>query len=446
MGNLGEEVDIEYRRKIILLNSVCLIGFVILIPMGVLAFYEADTYLGTFDFIMAGLLMANVILLRKTGYYKLFIYSSVVLAMIFFMYLFIFGGIHNTAFVWYYTFPLFSLFLLGLFHGSVLTFILFSSALIFFMINPHQPYFATYPLDLKLRFIPSFITVYIFAFTFEYLRDKTQKKLEESLKNVEKEKLIAERANRAKSEFLANMSHELRTPLNHIIGFTELIIGKNFGELNPTQEEYLKDVLSSSRLLLALINDILDLSKIEAGKLELDLTRVKPRALLESSLIIVKERCLKKGIQTFLNIEHLPDFIVVDERKLKQILNNLLSNAVKFTPKGGKIYLKADTISEFQRLPDKIGDKHLGKVDSTQNFLRISVSDTGIGIKPEDQERIFRPFEQVDSSMSRKYQGTGLGLSLTKRLVELHGGMIWVESAGEGKGSTFTFTIPLRGA
>ncbi len=441
--NLKDDIDIEYRRKIILLFFVCMIGIVILVPMGILAFKENNFYLGMFDFIMAGVLTFNIVYLRITGYYKVFIYASVVTAMFFYMYLFIFGGVHNTAFVWYYTFPLFSLFLLGLFHGSLLTFILFASALIFFWINPNKPYLASYPLDLKLRFIPSFVAVYIFAYTFEYLRDRTQKKLEASLKNLEKEKATAEKASRAKSDFLANMSHELRTPLNHIIGFTELIVEKNFGDLNETQEEYLRDVLSSSYLLLSLINDILDLSKIESGKLELNPKNLALKVVLKKSITMIKEKCLKHGIEISIDVAEAPETVQADERKLKQILYNLLSNAVKFTPDGGKISLRAKLMEGLDFLPGNLLPKIPVSSNKSGKFVWITVSDTGIGIKKDDLERIFKPFEQVDHSLSRKYQGTGLGLSLTKNMVELHGGMIWVDSEGEGKGSTFSFFIPV---
>lgn len=256
-------------------------------------------------------------------------------------------------------------------------------------------------------------------------------------------------ANRAKSDFLANMSHELRTPLNHIMGFTELIVDRQCGALNEVQEEYLNDVLQSSAHLLSLINDILDLSKVEAGKLELQTTEVHLRMLSESGIGMVREQAIKHKIELLTDIEGSIETIRADERKLKQILYNLLSNAVKFTPDGGLVTITARRLSPREgqwftregqsiRLPLDAGDPLLKKEQS----ICISVQDTGIGIDGGDLERIFAPFEQGDGSVSRRYQGTGLGLSLTKRLVELHGGRIWAESPGEGKGSTFIFILP----
>ena len=265
------------------------------------------------------------------------------------------------------------------------------------------------------------------------LEVEERKRAQEKMRSAKRE---AERASRAKSEFLANMSHELRTPMNHIIGFTELVLEKNFGELNEIQTEYLTDVHNSSIHLLSLINDILDLSKVEAGKLELKPISVDLRELLENSLIMIKEKAFKHGIQLSNQFNGIPDAITADERKLKQIMYNLLSNAVKFTPDGGKIEITAETCA--------INNSNISTTDKNKNGgIEISVSDTGIGINPEDLDRIFSSFEQVESSRTRQFQGTGLGLSLTKSLVELHGGRIWAESEGEGKGSTFSFILPV---
>lgn len=246
------------------------------------------------------------------------------------------------------------------------------------------------------------------------------KQVEEALRFAKSE---AEAANLAKSEFLSNMSHELRTPLNHIIGFTDLILDKHLGDLTETQEEYLKDVHQSGAHLLSLINDILDLSNVEAGILELDVFQVDVSNLLESSLRMVKEKAMRHSIQLKLDVNAIPETIVADERKLKQILYNILSNAVKFTPDGGEVSVTAN--------------------GNSSDSVKISISDTGIGINSEDLDRIFAPFEQADKGAGRRFQGSGLGLSLTKKLVELHRGKIWAESKGEGRGATFSFTLPI---
>jgi signal transduction histidine kinase len=227
-------------------------------------------------------------------------------------------------------------------------------------------------------------------------------------------------ASRHKSEFLANMSHELRTPLNAIIGFTEVMLEKIFGELNAKQDEYLRDVLSSGRHLLTLINDILDLSKIEAGRMELERSTFSLRTALENGVTMVRERASRHDIAIALDLGQGLDEVAGDERKVKQVIYNLLSNAVKFTPDGGRVNVSAAR---------------------ENGAATVTVRDTGIGIAPEDQERIFEEFSQVGRDPERSREGTGLGLTLSKRFVELHGGTLRVESA-PGRGSAFTFTLP----
>jgi len=228
-------------------------------------------------------------------------------------------------------------------------------------------------------------------------------------------------ASQHKSEFLANMSHELRTPLNAIIGFSEVLTDRMFGELNEKQEEYIKDIYASGTHLLSLINDILDLSKIEAGRMELELTDFDLPTALDNALMLVRERAQRRSLTLHMDVDAGLGQIQGDERKIRQVVLNLLSNAIKFTPEGGRIDVAA--------VPK-------------DGSVEISVSDTGIGIAPEDQEKVFEEFRQVGTA-AKKVEGTGLGLTLCRKFVELHGGRICVKSE-LGQGSTFTFAIPMR--
>jgi two-component system, sensor histidine kinase len=298
------------------------------------------------------------------------------------------------------------------------------------------------------------------AEAFLYMKNELRKNILQAIETTAaKERLereAAEEANRAKSEFLANMSHELRTPLNHIIGFTELIVDRHFGELTDMQDEYLNDVLNSSRHLLSLINDILDLSKVEAGRVELDLSVVRINDVLESSLTMIKQKAIKNKVTISINTHGAPEAILADERKLKQILYNLLSNSAKFTSDGGTIEVTVRTLiatvrpgrrwtdNQHQTIVGELVSQDEAEGAPSTECVEFTVSDSGIGIIPEDLVRIFNPFEQVESAVSRKFQGTGLGLSLTREFVELHGGKISAFSEGLGKGSVFRFVIPAR--
>jgi signal transduction histidine kinase len=271
-----------------------------------------------------------------------------------------------------------------------------------------------------------------------FLRDSTvRKRAEGTLRQTaaELEQRVAERtralteaneqlrrSDQVKSEFLATMSHELRTPLNAIIGFSEVLRDGLIGEMTDKQRGFIGDIFSSGKHLLSLINDILDLSKVEAGRMELEVTTFHLPDAIENAMLLVRERASRHGIKLDKAIdERLGDY-TGDERKIKQILVNLLTNAVKFTPEGGQVKVEA-----------RLGD----------SAVILSVVDTGIGIAKEDQEAIFEEFRQASGSYAHKREGTGLGLTLTKRFVEMHGGKLWVESE-VGKGSKFTFTLPIR--
>jgi signal transduction histidine kinase len=231
-----------------------------------------------------------------------------------------------------------------------------------------------------------------------------------------------ETASRHKSEFLANMSHELRTPLNAIIGFSEVLREEMAGPLNDTQRQYVEDVQEAGQHLLSLINDILDLAKVEAGRMELALAEVSILDTLESGLTMHQARATRNDITLHLTIEPDVGLIRADERKVRQVVFNLLSNAMKFTPSGGRVDVSAS--------------RHDGVVE-------IAVADTGVGISPADQERIFEEFQQAGGAATGSTEGTGLGLALSRRFVELHGGRLWVQSE-LGLGTTFRFTLPDR--
>ena len=261
----------------------------------------------------------------------------------------------------------------------------------------------------------------------------------EQKRELEQAKVQADAANRAKSDFLANMSHELRTPLNAIIGFAEVMQDQFFGPLNEKQKKYVDNINTSGRNLLSLINDILDLSKVEAGKMELEPETLSlKKDVFEPSLTLLQEKAHKHNISLSLDVAADADInIAADPKKLKQIMFNLLTNAVKFTPDGGSVDISAKRTKAAA--PEKPGAAR----PETGDFIEISVKDSGIGIKPEDLSKLFQTFSQIESTYSKSVEGTGLGLALTKKLVELHGGKIWVESEF-GKGSRFTFLIPVR--
>jgi len=252
------------------------------------------------------------------------------------------------------------------------------------------------------------------------LYDEMEEKVKERTRELEEARRLAESANRAKSEFLSNISHELRTPLNSIIGFSEVMRDGAAGPLSPDQDAYLKDIWESGKHLLRVINNILDLSKIEAGMMELELDSFYLKELLEGSLSLFREKAQKQGITLVADISPDIDLVTADKTKLKQVALNLLANAVKFTPDNGRVCIAAS---------------------KSGNDVLIEVRDTGIGMTPEDSARLFQPFLQLDNSLTRKYEGTGLGLYLSRKIVELHKGRMWVESA-PGKGSRFSFTLP----
>ena len=251
--------------------------------------------------------------------------------------------------------------------------------------------------------------------------EERTRELETALSELDEKSHELETTSRHKSEFLANMSHELRTPLNAILGFSQVLRERLFGEVNEKQKEYLDDILSSGNHLLSLINDVLDLSKVEAGQIELQVAQFSMQDALERGVVMVRGRATNDGVSIALAPYSGVDLVEGDERRISQVIFNLLSNAVKFTPAGGTVDVRA------------------GQVDGE---VRVAVADTGPGVAPEDHKRIFEEFQQTAAGVEQR-EGTGLGLALSKRLIELHGGRIWVDSE-LGKGSTFVFALPAR--
>jgi len=448
-GGPAARRDPDLRRKTIMINVITLTAIVILIPMGTVAHWQGNTIRGYLDHGMAVVLSGLLIVLHWRDRYDPCARFGIAAMGTLFAYLFITGGNDLSGHVWIFTFPLFASFLLGARLGLWYAGVVFVMLSIFGLGHPWlPPAYRIYPWSFTLRFIPAFFVVIVFAFVFEYLREKTfgilqghsdalvqaNQGLESEVaerrsaqRNLVAARCQAEQANQAKSEFLSNMSHELRTPLNHIIGFTELVVDGHTGDLQPQQAEYLNDVLDSSRHLLQLVNDILDLSKVEAGHLELMIEPLDLKGLITRSVTMIRERTLEHNIHVDVDVDTLPQRYPGDERKIKQVLYNFLSNAAKFTPDGGQIEIR--------------GGLRQGNPGGSPEVW-ISVADTGIGLAQVDLERIFQPFEQVENSASRKFQGTGLGLSLSRQLMEAHDGWITAESEGADQGSRFSFGWP----
>ena len=387
-------------------------------------------------------------------------------------YVFFDGGMQGERMLWMYILPVVSFFLLG--KKPAVTMIVISFGMIgwvFFQLPLFQfvPY--SYSPEVKVRFLSTYLLICLFAYIYDTMRWAYQRHLKEEHEKLQQEivrrqqteealqrshdelemrvkertwELVeakeaaleakelaleaqhtAEVADRAKTNFLYSMSHELRTPLNSVLGFAQLLANQNFGPLNSKQMQYVQRILTSGHHLLELINDVLDLSQIELGKMQLTPEKIDLKNLLENSIKNIREKDLRETLSITLHLpKELEQFkLVADSQKLKQILFQLLSNAVKFTPEAGSIEIA---------------------VEQQQEILLISVSDTGIGIAPDDQEHIFSNFYQIKGGLKNKTPGTGLGLPIARRLVELHGGELWVSSEGKGKGSRFNFSLPLH--
>lgn len=462
-GNILESIDRfiippsldpdERSRRLVSALAV-LVAAPVFYFFGVLHLHEGDFFTGILEAITATSYTISFFWSKMQRRITIFIGINLGLTGFLFLHALLLSGTRGYTVYWLYIFPVVLFFLLGPYTGMLCNLIfLAGAAVVLFFLQGDLT--GTVPLATTsaVRFLASMGVLILITYSYESVRERYRAEVKEKQRMLEEEtaKLLAakreaEQASLAKSQFLANMSHELRTPLNAIIGFTELLVERDAGELNPAQQQYLADVLQSSRHLLALINDLLDLAKVEAGRMDLDVGDVNLRELLDGSLIMVSQRARKQGIALETKLESLPVTIRADERKLKQILYNLLSNAVKFTPDGGRVTASGEILLRKNgRWLDRRGEGLPASIAGGDgSWLKIAVADTGIGIPRGDLERIFESFEQGDGSNTRRFQGTGLGLTLTRKLVALHGGVVWAESPGPNQGATVSFLVPLR--
>ena len=424
---------------------------------------DQENYLFGFFLQTAGVCLVGCLLIFRKHRNLSNVYRiGILLFGILFVYLLATGRPHEYGVLWVFIFPPAVFYLLDRLEALLYTGIFFLYALSFFLFQDNFSWTVHHNGGFKFIFLCSFFIVGSISFASENVKhiyqqgmEKKQLRLEREKKKLTEANRTAESAIRAKTDFLANMSHELRTPLNHITGFTELVVDQKFGKLNETQKEYLNDALQSSKYLLALINDILDLKKVETGEPELEISDINVNTLLENSLTMIREKALSHGLQMSMKIDDVPKKFRADRRKLQQVIYNLLSNAAKFTPYGGAVCVSAHWVERTSHPGRRNGNAEglwiiqdpeqtdMPAAMACKGYVEFAVTDSGIGIKPADRDRIFNRFEQADGSSQKKFQGTGLGLSLSKSIVELHGGRIWAESEGEGRGSTFRFLIPV---
>ncbi len=449
------------KAKRLLLGLTALAAILALFGASAVHFFQKGSFFGFFLLTAgSGLVVCVLVYRNQRNLSNLYRFSMVLLGILF-VYLLAISGPHGYKAMWVFIFPPAVFYLLDRYEALLYTGIFFLYALIFLLLQDNFTWIVHHDSGFKLIFLCAFFMLATISYSLETGKHPCPPGMGEKQLPPERDenKLIeakkaAESAIRAKSEFLANMSHELRTPLNHITGFTELIVDQKFGKLNEIQREYLNDALQSSKYLLALINDILDLKRMETGEPELKFSEININTLLETSLTMIRERALGHGIQVTMKNDNVPETIRGDQRKLQQVMYNLLSNATKFTPAGGTVTVSAQWVEKYFRRNSRKGgaeilwfDQKPEKTEASAGMERrscveIAVADNGIGIKPADLERIFNRFEQADGSSRKEFQGTGLGLSLSKRYVELHDGRIWVESGGQGQGSVFRFLIP----
>ena len=440
---LPRDHDLEKLRKLIMLNLISGLGCVILYILGFIALIQGNRVLFFADYSIATVLLILLVFMRIRQSPKYVVYFGMVLVSSFFLFLIANGGMSKTAFVWSFTYPLISIFLLGRLKGVIASSIYLLSAAIIFALGYQIPAISKYSFDLIIRFITAFFTISLFSYAMEHIRMLVQGRLtisntelksaeaklvslnehlQEQAANAKSSAEQAKAATLAKSQFLANMSHELRTPLNSIIGFCQILEKQTAENLSGKQMEYFENIRNSGDHLLEMVNDILDLSKIEAGKVDIVSAPFDFGKMLTRSPSIIRDVANQKNIQIDINIKPDLGWLSGDETRLKQVIYNLLSNAVKFTGSGKRIGIDASA----------------GK----ENFT-VSVWDEGVGIPSTHLEKIFDPFEQTKAGHTSAEEGTGLGLAISRQLIELHQGTL-VATSQEGVGSRFTINLPGR--
>ena len=441
-GSSQEHEEVR-KRRLATLISIVIVPFLILFAIRDMAIghHAIAIYCGFFALVI--LSSAICIQLPNTKFRLVWLFrTGISFSLLLFLY-FVFESSQRPQYLfWTYVFPLVVFFLLGKREGLlwVASLVILSALIMFLSITPNSQ-----TVNFKIRFIGSLFIVSSITYAYEAIRERSQHTIHTQYMSLHQTQEEYRRANQVKNVFLSNMSHEFRTPLNHVIGFSELMLNGSMGLLNREQEENLQNILKSSRQLLVIINDILDYTNVETGKLQYQPETVAIRTLLENSVSPIREIAVHHNIKVILDTDGIPENILADRQLLKQIMYNLLSNAMKFTPDNGTITVQAFPVQNTGlKNPPESGGKLNAASESTEDciILQIVVQDTGSGIRKDLENTIFMPFEKGEDYKNKKHPGIGLGLALSTKLAELHGGTIQVQSDGEGKGSMFKFTFP----